>query len=89
METRPHGHVNEYCGCHDPKVLHSSMETRPHGHVNCTGCTACRGCTACTSCWDCYKCVGLVGARYVALGVQLTEEQYRTVMDRLSRKGES
>jgi hypothetical protein len=37
----------------------------------------------CTGCVDLYKCSGQKDARYMVLDVQLTEEQYRSVMAKL------
>ena len=54
--------------------------------TDCTGCTRCARCARCadcTDCADCYKIGNGKGLRWVALGVQLTEEQYRALMAKI------
>ncbi len=49
---------------------------------DCSGCSDCSYCTDCSGCSYCYRCTKLRSSRYVVGGVQLTEEQYRTVIER-------
>ena len=59
---------------------------------DCSGCSGCSGCSNCSNCSDClycsdcsncYKSSNLNEKHFTVLNVQLTEEQYQEVMDKL------
>jgi hypothetical protein len=54
--------------------------TRCRDCTYCANCTRCRDCTDCTDCTYCRNCIGIINGkdlRYVAYGVQLTEEEWK------------
>ena len=46
----------------------------------CSYCSDCSGCSRCLNCSDCYGIVDGRNLRFVYKGIQLTEEQYRSIV---------
>jgi len=52
------------------------------GCSGCSRCSRCSDCSDCSGCSDCSYCCGIINGkdlRFVAWGVQLTEEEYRRI----------
>jgi len=59
--------------------------------MDCEDCFDCTGCQSCINCWGCRDCIGIKdgkGLVYVAYGIQLTKEQYKTLMRKYHGKKE-
>lgn len=54
------------------------------GCFNCDKCINCSSCDQCYECTDCFKCMQIIGGqnlKFVAYGIQLTEDQYNIIVE--------
>ena len=51
------------------------------GCSDCLDCSGCSNCLNCLDCLDCYKCEHQISKRFMVANIQLTENQYKQVME--------
>jgi hypothetical protein len=71
--------------CKECWCTHDSEDcTRCRDCTHCDKCTDCQSCENCYECSDCVGCYYLHGCRFMIGNVQLTEEEFRQVVEKLT-----